>query len=151
MPNTLRSILTHHADAHPLVYLSDGGTDWFAATLYDELESEILDEEDAYTTAPNGIVALVDGYMESSPAYRYRSAWTLADKREIALALPTLDDLLDAVKQTEGLSYDDNFDGMPNFGGAEPDDTTGIWSWDATRLLVGTCAADMEIVPREGR
>jgi hypothetical protein len=37
---------------------------------------------------------------------------------------------------------------LPTFGGAEPRDTTGVWSWDATRLLVGTCAADLRIVAR---
>ena len=37
---------------------------------------------------------------------------------------------------------------LPNFGGPEPADTTGIWSWDATRLLVGDGSADLEIVER---
>lgn len=37
---------------------------------------------------------------------------------------------------------------LPTFGGPEPDDTTGIWSWDATSLLVGTCADDLGIVAR---
>jgi len=26
---------------------------------------------------------------------------------------------------------------LPTYGGQEPRDTTGVWSWDATRLLVG--------------
>mgnify|MGYP001558570730 CR=1 FL=1 len=26
---------------------------------------------------------------------------------------------------------------LPTFGGADPGNTVGIWSWDATRLLVG--------------
>ena len=38
---------------------------------------------------------------------------------------------------------------LPTFGGAEPADTSGVWSWDETRLLEGTCAADLEIVDRE--
>lgn len=37
---------------------------------------------------------------------------------------------------------------LPTFGGAEPQDTVEIWSWDATRLLVGYCAADLAIVDR---
>ncbi len=38
---------------------------------------------------------------------------------------------------------------LPTFGGAEPADTSAIWSWDITRLLVGTHANDLEIVSRE--
>ena len=37
---------------------------------------------------------------------------------------------------------------LPTFGGAEPSDTYQVWSWDDTHLLRGTCAADLEIVPR---
>lgn len=38
---------------------------------------------------------------------------------------------------------------LPTFGGEEPADTTGIWSWDETRILVGTCPDDLEIIARE--
>ena len=38
---------------------------------------------------------------------------------------------------------------LPTFGGSEPESgTSGVWSWDATRLLVGTCASDARIVDR---
>ncbi|MCP4661006.1 MAG: hypothetical protein GY856_36860 [bacterium] len=37
---------------------------------------------------------------------------------------------------------------LPTFGGEEPADTAEIWSWDETRLIVGTCADDLEIVDR---
>jgi len=37
---------------------------------------------------------------------------------------------------------------LPTFGGDEPADTREVWSWDATRLLVGTCADDLRIVER---
>lgn len=36
------------------------------------------------------------------------------------------------------------------FGGEAPKSTIGVWSWDADSLLVGTCYADMKIVPRAG-
>jgi hypothetical protein len=36
---------------------------------------------------------------------------------------------------------------LPNCGGVEPADTSGVWSWDAQRLLVGD--ADWEIVSRD--
>lgn len=37
---------------------------------------------------------------------------------------------------------------LPTFGGIEPANTTGVWSWDENRLLVGDCADDLEILPR---
>lgn len=37
---------------------------------------------------------------------------------------------------------------LPTFGGDEPRDTTGIWSWDAECLLIGRCASELEIVSR---
>jgi hypothetical protein len=40
------------------------------------------------------------------------------------------------------------FDELPTFGGDEPDDTSGVWSWDAARVIVGTCADDIEIITR---
>jgi hypothetical protein len=39
-------------------------------------------------------------------------------------------------------------DNLPTFGGPAPRDTSGVWSWDATHLLVGTCAQDLELAPR---
>lgn len=37
---------------------------------------------------------------------------------------------------------------LPTFGGPDPDDTVGVWSWDADSLLIGTCVDDLAIVPR---
>ena len=37
---------------------------------------------------------------------------------------------------------------LPTFGGDEPNDTSEIWSWDNTRLIVGTCNNDLEIINR---
>jgi len=39
--------------------------------------------------------------------------------------------------------------GLPNFGGEEPSDTSGVWSWNETHLLVGDGYADLGIVSRE--
>lgn len=38
---------------------------------------------------------------------------------------------------------------LPTFGGSEPFDTREVWSWDETRLIVGTCEDDLEIISRE--
>jgi hypothetical protein len=37
---------------------------------------------------------------------------------------------------------------LPVFGGSEPESTSGVWSWDETRLLVGTCASDLRMERR---
>ena len=37
---------------------------------------------------------------------------------------------------------------LPTFGGSEPTDTTGVWSWDESHILVGTCAADLTVEVR---
>jgi hypothetical protein len=37
---------------------------------------------------------------------------------------------------------------LPTFGGEEPRSTSGVWSWDESRMLVGTCASDVRIVAR---
>jgi hypothetical protein len=58
-----------------------------------------------------------------------------------------LDDLLIVLRDYQPESLDD----LPTLGGVEPDDTEQVWSWDADRLLVGTCCADLEIVNRPCR
>lgn len=37
---------------------------------------------------------------------------------------------------------------LPTFVGEEPSNTSGVWSWDESRLLVGTCASDLRIEDR---
>lgn len=41
-----------------------------------------------------------------------------------------------------------DWSGLPTFGGVDIEDTSGVWSWDATHQIVGTCPADIEIVAR---
>lgn len=61
-----------------------------------------------------------------------------------------LDELLAALRSfaPETLADERALTRLPTFGGSEPADTAGIWSWDAHRLIVGTCAADYRIVGR---
>ena len=68
----------------------------------------------------------------------------------------SLDELLDALQELDELTQDvldrdehNNITDLPTFGGTEPSDTDGIWSWDESRLLVGTCIDDMVIEDRE--
>lgn len=37
---------------------------------------------------------------------------------------------------------------IPVFGGPEPEDTEGIWSWSDTYLIIGQCHDDLVIVTR---
>ena len=39
--------------------------------------------------------------------------------------------------------------GLPTFGGDEPRDTAGIWSWDATHVICGESMDDLAIERRE--
>jgi len=52
---------------------------------------------------------------------------------------------------TAGLPFahgEQDWTDLPTFGGDEPKNTDGIWSWDKCHLIVGTCAHDLEIVER---
>lgn len=37
---------------------------------------------------------------------------------------------------------------LPTFGGAEPEDTSEVWSWDETNLIVGSSPGGLSIVLR---
>ncbi|MFA4945120.1 MAG: hypothetical protein WC789_10530 [Lentisphaeria bacterium] len=39
---------------------------------------------------------------------------------------------------------------LPTFGGEPVADTAGVWSWDATRMIVGSSNAELRIVGRPG-
>lgn len=82
---------------------------------------------------------------------------TAVDGSEWSGALDSLDDLLEVLRLGGDLTIlgfdgqDLQIDSLPTWGtdGEDPDETIMVWSWDRTRLLVGTCADDYEIVPRE--
>lgn len=71
-----------------------------------------------------------------------RSAWGL---RELLSALRNYDAARDIANGDEPL----DMTSLPTYGGEEPANTSRVWSWDGTHLLVGECIADMEIVPRQ--
>jgi len=50
--------------------------------------------------------------------------------------------------QNELLGWGVNATDLPTFGGIEPANTDGIWSWDATRILTGACWSDITIETR---
>lgn len=66
----------------------------------------------------------------------------------------TLDALRDALINEDPAGLDlkhgkIDWSSLPAFGGDEPDNTELVWPWDRHRLLVGTCADDLQIVSRE--
>lgn len=70
--------------------------------------------------------------------------------RPTVTTFPSLDALFAAMCAGGGAG-DDGLDwtALPVFGGAEPAGTTGVWSWDEARLIVGSSAADLRIVSRD--
>lgn len=76
-----------------------------------------------------------------------------ASRLSVLHSATTLEELLGLLRdaEAEAPKVVQRFDlsSLPSFGGDWPDDTHCVWSWDADRLLVGTCIADMHIVDRE--
>ncbi len=64
----------------------------------------------------------------------------------MSIELKSLDDLFSAMKDNDPRTLDHHgqwSSELPTFGGLEPDDTAGVWSWDEKRILTGTCGADL--------
>ena len=68
------------------------------------------------------------------------------------LTARNLSDLVEALRQTRALSPEDqdaiDWSELPTFGGEEPADTQGVWSWDEDSVLIGSCADDLKVVDR---
>jgi hypothetical protein len=58
----------------------------------------------------------------------------------------SLDELFDLMKNDQNVG---DWDSLETFGGEEPEDTLEIWSWDETRLIIGSCPNDIKIVSRD--
>ncbi len=58
----------------------------------------------------------------------------------------------DLAELFEAMKNDDpnlpRWDSLPTFGGSDPIDTEGVWSWDETHVIVGSCSSDIRIVER---
>lgn len=61
---------------------------------------------------------------------------------------PTLDSLLASMRSGALSERDADWSDLPSYGGATPENTLGIWSWDETRLLVGECSTDLWLISR---
>jgi len=67
-------------------------------------------------------------------------------------AAKNLSELLDAIlairQEDQSIEFDKVMERLPTFGGKEPAETDGIWSWDEDSLLVCNAACDLVIVDR---
>ena len=57
----------------------------------------------------------------------------------------TLDALLVAMRRSDPSLG--RWDDLPTFGGEALENTAFVWSWDTERMIVGSCADDVEIAP----
>ena len=97
--------------------------------------------------ADDGLYAPASGWMADDPnvdglLYDIRQAVDLDD---LADALDRLAAADPAVRTAVDAEID--WANLPVFGGEEPADTAGVWSWDETRLLVGD-SQPFRLVPR---
>ena len=79
---------------------------------------------------------------------------TASNLTELLVALNTAGDEINRL-QADGLDaggligdYGRSVPECPTFGGDEPEDTAGVWSWDEDRLLVGEGWGSCQIVAR---
>jgi hypothetical protein len=59
----------------------------------------------------------------------------------------TLDELYEKMKEDDPDLPP--WDMLPVFGGPDIEDPDGIWSWDETRMIVGTNSTDIRLVDRD--
>jgi hypothetical protein len=67
-------------------------------------------------------------------------------------AAKNLSGLLEAIlairQEDQSIEFDKIMERLPTFGGEEPAETDGIWSWDRDNLLVSNGAGDLAIIDR---
>jgi len=66
--------------------------------------------------------------------------------------LRTIESVLSETDDCDPLRVDELVDvtSLPTYGGEDPENTVGVWSWDETSLLVGEGSwADCSIEPRD--
>ncbi|QSQ18757.1 hypothetical protein JY651_25700 [Pyxidicoccus parkwayensis] len=82
------------------------------------------------------------------PTWRYHV--TNRGRLSEAGAISSLDVLAEVLGRHGGLLTDLPWTELPTFGGPAPACTDGVWSWDERRLLMGTSADSLALLPRDG-
>ena len=101
-------------------------------------------------------VVILEPRLLADLASEYHGAFVVAAREHPELwQIPakTLEDLYDLLRAEDFRvlnAYGDFLANLPTFGGDDPaTGTECVWSWDADRLLVGTCRDNLQIVSRE--
>lgn len=110
---------------------------------------------EAFATLPNPgelVDAVLDGARQEWALREHVVAEAEPGEQENAMqTLTTATNLDELLASLNGLPADTDLDGvlasLPTFGGEEPRNTGGVWSWDETRVLVGA-SAPFRIVTR---
>lgn len=106
---------------------------------------------DVFGRCPDGIdfEAIKEAFNRTKTATSFEAFKRLAQSFE---PIKSLDDLYIKMLRDHPSTLD-RFgqwsSDLPTFGGEEPDDTEGVWSWDEKRLIVGSFAGDLEIIERK--
>lgn len=99
----------------------------FNASSYDLLEDIIDGLEEVQKAAQSAFDDYIDGKKKS-----YKDCKTLKE-------------LFAVIRYyTDGDEWPSD---MPVFTGKELENDVGVWSWDDTRAIVGSCPSDLEILP----
>lgn len=104
---------------------------------------------DLLNISPRAVRALIE--RGTLPAHRAGRDWSVRPHAVVGRArdLAHLKAMLQSItKEEEEQSGEVDWSSLPTFGGDEPASTSGIWSWDATNLLTGSCASDLAIEVR---
>ncbi|WP_224365210.1 hypothetical protein [Hyalangium versicolor] len=63
--------------------------------------------------------------------------------------ISSLDELAAVLRHHGALLADLPWTELPTFGGPAPLHTSGVWSWDERRLLVGAEPSSLQLIPRD--
>ena len=143
-----------------------GGALWLMAPLAAALRAQGFEPVFAFSVRETEEQPQPDGSVRKIAVFRH-CGWVPAlldpseeptimskvtEKRANLAAAPNLAALLVAMLATNDLTDEESdridWSDLPTFGGEEPSDTVGIWSWDPDNMIVGTCEDDIEIVSR---
>jgi len=82
---------------------------------------------------------------ESDPMFAGWAFRVVSDAGHESGCVDDLIDLYELIKRTRP----ENLDGLPVFNRRTPEDTHGVWSWDARYVLVGDCPDSLDVVRRD--
>ena len=125
--------------------------------LHDAIEEYVASNTNGYADCLRSLEWATDGTREATLGGVIANEGAAAEAEmylatRIVQSAESLDDLLDAwrdgncaIFEAPGVPRAD----LPTYGGEAPDETTGVWSWDAARVLITYDGGEPCIVSRE--